>query len=276
MNLITGIDHTLIGVSDLEAAKDAWKRLGFMPCPRGRHIGWGTANYCIMFPDDYIELLGIVDASLFTNNLDKFLEEREGLLGLAWSAKDEQAVAAAIPKAQAPKVLKRILEGPEGEELPEFGLVHYPPETTPGLRSFVCCHKTPEIVWRPEWLKHPNKAVGLGGVTLVCEKPSALAGAYEALLGAEAEGSGDEILIPAGRARVLLQSAEAFAARYGKAPLPCAGLPCLAAMTVKTASLAAAEGHLSLAGVAFTRNSRATLLVPAEQATGVVLEFVGA
>ena len=25
--------------------------------PRGSHIGWGTANYCVMFADDYIELI---------------------------------------------------------------------------------------------------------------------------------------------------------------------------------------------------------------------------
>ncbi len=45
-------------------------------------------------------------------------------------------------------------------------------------------------------------------------------------------------------------------------------------MTVRTADLAAAEGALDLAGASFTRNSRSSLLVPADQATGVVLEFV--
>ncbi len=66
-NLTCGFDHAIVGVGDLEAARLSWQRLGFTTCPRGKHIGWGTANYCIMFADDYLELLGIVDASQFTN-----------------------------------------------------------------------------------------------------------------------------------------------------------------------------------------------------------------
>jgi catechol 2,3-dioxygenase-like lactoylglutathione lyase family enzyme len=50
---ITGIDHTLVGVRDLEAARAAWSRLGFTVTPRGRHIGWGTGNYCVMLEEGY-------------------------------------------------------------------------------------------------------------------------------------------------------------------------------------------------------------------------------
>ena len=60
----SGLDHVLVGVRDLEAARATWTGLGFNPCPRGRHTGWGTANYCLMFPGDYVELLGIVDPVL--------------------------------------------------------------------------------------------------------------------------------------------------------------------------------------------------------------------
>ena len=85
MHGLTGIDHVLVGVDDLEVAREGWSRLGFTLSPRGRHIGWGTANYCVMFPGDYVELLGVLDASQFTNNLDRFLEGGEGLLGVALS-----------------------------------------------------------------------------------------------------------------------------------------------------------------------------------------------
>ncbi|MYF85064.1 MAG: VOC family protein, partial [Rhodospirillaceae bacterium] len=55
---ITGIDHAIVGVRKLEAARRKWAKLGFTITPRGRHRGWGTANYCIMFETDYVELLG--------------------------------------------------------------------------------------------------------------------------------------------------------------------------------------------------------------------------
>src|SRR5919202_6093013 len=93
---ITGLDHALIGVRDLELARMGWTRLGFSLSPRGRHIGWGTANYCVMFEHDYIELLGIVDPTQFTNNLDAFVAKREGLMGLAFATSDGEAAAAEL------------------------------------------------------------------------------------------------------------------------------------------------------------------------------------
>ena len=96
---LTGIDHSLLGVRDLEAARRRFEGLGFTLTPRGRHIGWGTANYCIMFEAGYVELLGIVDPAQFTNDLDKFLVEREGLLGLAFATSDAVALAAALSAA---------------------------------------------------------------------------------------------------------------------------------------------------------------------------------
>jgi len=83
VNHIMGIDHAIVGVRDLAHARTTYERLGFHVTPQGRHVGWGTANYCLMFPADYVELLGIVDPEQFTNNLDRFLETREGLLSLA-------------------------------------------------------------------------------------------------------------------------------------------------------------------------------------------------
>src|SRR5262250_320999 len=93
---ITGIDHAIVGVRRLDGAAEQWRRLGFTLSPRGRHYGWGTANTCIMFARDYIELLGIVDAAQFTNNLDRFLSVREGLLGLAFATDDAAAARSAL------------------------------------------------------------------------------------------------------------------------------------------------------------------------------------
>src|SRR5215471_11993935 len=85
---IAGIDHIIVGVRSLEQARMAWTRLGFTLSPRGRHIGQGTANYCIMFPSDYVELLGIVDAQDFVQRLDVFLARREGVMATAFAPSD--------------------------------------------------------------------------------------------------------------------------------------------------------------------------------------------
>ncbi len=96
---IIGIDHLLVGVRDLEAAREGYTRLGFICTPRGSHIGWGTANYCIMLADDYIELIGVVDRTKETNGLDAFLERREGLEGVAFASADDDGGYAALHAA---------------------------------------------------------------------------------------------------------------------------------------------------------------------------------
>ena len=115
---LAGIDHLIIGVRDLEAARQRFARLGFNSTPRGRHVGWGTANYCIMFERDYLELLGIVDASQFTNRLDRFLAEREGLLGIVVASRDADGTRASWIEAGAQpeevRALGRLLEGEDG------------------------------------------------------------------------------------------------------------------------------------------------------------------
>ena len=194
---ITGIDHTLVGVRDLEAARAAWQKLGFTLTPRGRHIGWGTGNYCIMLEQGYIELLGIVDPAQFTNNLDKFLAEREGLLGLAFRSRDNDQTAKWLAAGgftpDGPKDLKRALELAEGEVLPAFRLVFLPPQETPGLRAFFCQHLTPDLIRRGHWLVHAIRAVSLKAVVTVVERPGDLAPAYARLFGTGAMSGDGEL-----------------------------------------------------------------------------------
>src|ERR1700730_18117847 len=100
-NGIAGIDHVIVGVRDLERARMEWSRLAFTLSPRGRHIGQGTANYCIMFASDYIELLGIVDPSDFVQGLDTFLAHRERLMATAFApAAAPEETRAALQRLQ--------------------------------------------------------------------------------------------------------------------------------------------------------------------------------
>src|SRR5271166_926643 len=136
-NGIAGLDHVIVGVRDLERARMGWSRLGFTLSPRGRHIGQGTANYCVMFASDYVELLGIVDANDFVQRLDAFLAEREGLMAMAFApAVAPEEVRSALLQLQLhpsePRPLGRRLELPDGPVMPRFSLISLPPEETPG------------------------------------------------------------------------------------------------------------------------------------------------
>jgi catechol 2,3-dioxygenase-like lactoylglutathione lyase family enzyme len=187
---ITGIDHALVGVADLDGARDAYTRLGFTTTPRGRHIGWGTGNYTIMFEDDYIELLGVIDPSQYIHGLDSFLATGEGLLNVALASDDAEASYRWLQHAgielSPPESLQRLLETEDGDSTLRFSNLHLPPDVTPGLKTFACQHLTRDMVWRPEWLSHPNGAKGISSVTVVMESLDGVKGAYARLFGEEA------------------------------------------------------------------------------------------
>ena len=275
---LTGIDHSLLGVRDLEQARSRFEGLGFTLTPRGRHIGWGTANYCIMFEAGYVELLGIVDPAQFTNNLDKFLAQREGLLGLAFGADDAAALTRALASAgfhpEGPKALKRALELPEGEVLPAFELLFLPPEELPDLRAFFCRHLSPEIVRRPAWLRHENGARRLAGLTVASDRPAALAETYGRLFGAAAvrqvEGG---IEIETGAGRLAFLTPAALEARFRPLDLPDHPRPWMAAQTIAVEDLARLGETLRRRGHAPLAAGDRFLLQPAA-ANGCLLEFI--
>ena len=61
--MLTAIDHVMIGVPDLPKAMDAFARIGFDVHHGGVHAGEGTHNAIAFLESDYLELLGVRDAT---------------------------------------------------------------------------------------------------------------------------------------------------------------------------------------------------------------------
>ncbi len=262
---IGGFDHIIIGVADLEAARRAYRRLGFTLSPRGRHIGWGTANYCIMFETDYLELLGIIDPTQFSNNLDKRLEEKgEGLLDVSFATEDAEVAHTQLSGlgAEPPKDLKRILELPKGVAEPAFRLVHLPLQATPGAGAFLCQHLSRDLVWRAEWLEHANGARFVAGVTARVGDLDQAAVAYGKLLGLGALSETDgEVRVKVGGGELRLLAAAP------DAPEGPEGLDIAVEDMARTAEV------LEQAGIAHRRTQN-RITVEANEACGVSLGFV--
>jgi len=253
-------DHALIGVSDLEAARRVYQRLGFTTCPRGKHIGWGTANYCIMFGGDYLELLGIVDASQFTNNLDAFLTDHgEGLLGMCFASGDINALGERL--GVEPTNLKRLLELPEGTVEPRFRLLHPPTGALPGLSGFFCQHLTPELMRQPDWLVHANGAAGIASLTIAVADILDAAHAYGRIFGERAVQMGHaqaDIMMDEGRIRLV------SAGRHPEG---------LVELAVRVTDMANTMAYLDTAGIAYEQAPKGLLVAP-QEACGAILRFV--
>jgi hypothetical protein len=277
---LTGIDHLIIGVRDLEAARQRWARLGFNSTPRGRHVGWGTANCCIMLEDDYLELLGIVDPAQFTNDLDRFLDEQgEGLLGIALGSRDLDATHAAWAEAglepSEPRALGRLLELEDGPVELRFRNVMLPRERTAGVGLFALEHLTPELLRRPAWLLHPNGARAIRSCTIVAADTRPVVEAMRRLFGASTITDTDNIVAAhVGRGVIMVappEDAELIHPQLAFERPPAA--PRLAALVLAVADPERTASFLKLQGVPFQQAPGGDVLVPPGDANGVALEF---
>lgn len=279
-NGLAGIDHVVIAVRDLERARLGWTRLGFNLTPRGRHLGQGTANYCIMFGRDSLELLGAVGADEQSERLAAFLAQREGAMAAAFAPDGPiEGVAAALAglglTPGEPRALGRQLELPEATVVPRFTLLSLPPDETPALDCFVCGHLTPELVRRPEWLTHPNGALGLRSLYLVVAETAPLLPAYDRLFGLHEVTTTDALAsIRVGPHRILFATPDDFETMHPGVELAADfPLPGIAALEIAVARRDATADYLAQWQVAFDELPDGRLTVPAREASGTILFF---
>jgi hypothetical protein len=257
MAVITGLDHVILAVAALDFARDTWGRLGFTVTPQGRHIGWGTANHCIMLESDYVELLGVLDPAQFDNGLgERLARHGEGLLGIALATESADSAAAAFAAAGAgaepPRDLARLLDGPEGTVQPAFRLAHPARRDAFGLPLFACEHRTPELLRRPEWERHANGATQILGLDLAGPLPDSAATAWAALDGARLDG--DSVRVGDG-----------FTLRFASDPV----------LHIATQDLEACVASLVAGHVAHVRQ-QGKVVVPPLPGTGIALRFAEA
>ncbi len=278
---ITGIDHMRVGVHDLEAAREVYSRLGFTVSAKGRHVGWGTANHTIVFGDDYLELLGIVDPSQYISRLDAFLENGEGLFAIRLGTNDADGLTAWLRarghEVREPRQHGRIIETVDGEEELRFRLVPLPDELTPCLTLSAFHHHTLDLLRKPDLLSHPNGAKAISEVTIAVDDLDGVAEGYRRLFGADAV-TGDEkrglVRVNAGNNDLLFLTRKTFPIRHYDVEIgDDVQLPRISALTLRVADPNATALYLSGQNVAFEREPDGTVLVAAVDACGVLLEF---
>ncbi|WP_276809744.1 VOC family protein [Castellaniella defragrans] len=276
---LEGLDHVVVTVRDLDAAAGQWRALGFTLSPRGTHSAHlGTGNYTLMFEDDYLELLGILQATELNAPSRDFLARRgQGLEQAAFRTRDAAAGAAALARqgiqAVGPVDFSRPVSRPDGGRAEAaFSIFNWPPDQRPAdLRIFACQHHTREAVWLPELTRHANTVAGIRRVEAIAADPAAAARTLGALLDAapETTAAGARIRTGPGRADIHFMTADAFAQAYALpagVALPAQGA---AALALRVRDLEAAA---RCAGPAAWRTARGVALPP-DLASGVLLAF---
>ncbi|WP_424812269.1 VOC family protein [Roseococcus sp. YIM B11640] len=277
---ILGVDHVVVAVRDLDAAAEVWRKLGFTLSPRGTHSPqMGSANYTIMFGEDYMELLGVIAPTPHNQPMREWLEKREGLERIAFTTDNAAAGVAEVQArgvaATGPVAFGRPVNLPGGGQgEARFEVFHWPSTLRPGgVRIFACQHFTRDTVWIPELQRHENGASRVIRVEALARDPAQAAEEFAGLIDSqvvtEADGARSVATGGKGRADVVFLDRQTLAARHPGISLE--GLPeeGAAALVLATTDLAAAAAILD-------RSSGEIVGVPANRATGVLLRFLAA
>lgn len=180
--MLTGIDHIVIVVPDLEAATRNYQQLGFTVVPGGRHPV-GTYNALISLADGaYIELIAFYQANP-KHRWWEPLQQGGGLVDFCMQTTDLVSDTAAFRKAGVhmddPQPLTRTR--PDGYQLK--WRLSIPREGHRGVAPFLIKDETPREERIPRERTHENGTIGIGTVTVTVQD-AALAGRwYRTVLG---------------------------------------------------------------------------------------------
>jgi hypothetical protein len=279
---VIGIDHAVVMVRDLDKAAANWKLLGFTVSPRGTHSAkMGSGNTTIMLDPDYIELLGVLVETEHNAPARAFLERREGIERIAFTAVDSAAGAEEIRargfEPLGPTDFERPVTMPDGSlSAAKFRIFQWPIKAAPaGVRVFACQHKTRETVWIPELMKHANGAKRLRQALVVSPEPAKDAAHLADMIDRDARTEPDgAVAIPSGsdRADFVFLTKDQLGRRYPEVSLT--GLPERggAGLVIATSDLAAAQMAVGSSAV---RSAGAVCVAP-DAANGTLLVFVEA
>ncbi|MFO1362673.1 MAG: VOC family protein [Burkholderiales bacterium] len=275
---IQGIDHVVVVVRDLDAARDAFRRMGFAVTPRGVHT-LGSQNHCVMFGRDYIELLWSPEGAPHPSRqyYTEFARAGEGLAAIAFgtdSAKGaytEMLWAGFAPTD--PVEFARPVELPEGRREARFRVSMAALDRTPGGRAFVCEHLTRAVVWRPEHQRHANGATGIAAVAFVGADVAGTARAYERLLATPAEPIAEGLVVRTGDAAIAFATTRSLSARFPRIRLSPRTEPLMAALFIRVADRTAAAAALAAGGFAPAPMPDGSFALGADEAHGVALFF---
>ena len=236
-----------------------------------------------MFERDYFELLSVPVPHPVTRYYQDFVSEGEGLAALALATDDARGfydeLTADRIAADAPVDFSRPVQLAHGTFDAAFRITQLAAEATPAGRVFACQHFTRELVWRPEYLQHPNAVVGLARIVAVADPAQlkALAERYASIFAVAAQpgaiGGEPRLDVETGNTPLGFTTAAGLAQLLPGVSAVTRPQPCFAALYFRSASLAAAREVLRANGVPYIALSPQALAVSPEHGHGVALVF---
>lgn len=283
-----GIDHLVLCVDDLDAARRFYERLGFTTTPRAVHP-FGTGNSLVQLQGNFLELLGVVEPENippaepghfgFGAFNRAFLETGPGMSMLAFASDDarrDQAEFADKGLHTCPifDFSRQAMLPGGGQATVAFSLAFVTDDRMPEIAFFVCQQHAPQYFWKPEYQRHANGAVAIAEVVMVAEQPASLGELFAKLQGpGNVEAGDDRLTVETARGRIAVLSPRRFAARFPVVPATDAvGAPRFAGYRLVVEDVGRTEALLRERSAPFRKEGDGLQIGPAD-AFGVVIEF---
>ncbi|HSE76878.1 MAG TPA: VOC family protein [Alphaproteobacteria bacterium] len=252
------LDHIAHFVPDIEAARAALERLGFVPTPfseqRNRpHPGAplesaGTGNRCVMLRRGYLEFLTAFGATPTAERMRATMSRHVGVHLVCFGTADPAAVAERLTAQgfapAAPITLERNVATTGSDGLARFTVIRVPPESMAEGRIQFVHHRTPRLVWQRRWLDHPNRVSALTAAVLCVTDPASAAARYARFTGLADVPAGGVRKIETARGALLFADHTTAARIFGVAPPP----PCIAGYGLESDDLGATRTVMARAG----------------------------
>jgi catechol 2,3-dioxygenase-like lactoylglutathione lyase family enzyme len=281
-----GLDHLVMVVSDLEAARADYERLGFTTTPRALHP-FGTENFLVQLQGNFLEVVGIADASIipdhapgvfsFARGNADFLARREGMSSLVFQSEDARAdradFLAAGLNAYENVDFSRKAKLPDGNEVTvAFSLAFVTDPDMPETTFFTCQQHAPEHFWKPAYQVHANGAHHAAETIMVAPDPSAHVGFFSGTHGADAVAvEGEAVSVTTSLGSISMMTPAAFRDRFGVDTPGPVETPHFAGFGIAVNNLDEARRLLNAAGV--EGHDTAGSIQLSSALSGIVVEF---
>jgi hypothetical protein len=282
---IQSVNHVGMAVRDISKAAVRFEAMGFMLTPYSPHSGaWNPGdpvaklaygNRCIMFGNNYLEILASENAAAQSPRIAGFLARHQGGHIICFGTENPDAVDARLRasgiRTSGVIPLQRDIDTPEGMRTAKFERVQFAPDTSPEGYIQAARHLTPEYIYQPRYRVHPNQAMALSEVFLVTDDAEGFETKYSLYCGNRAERGANRWTF----SFPLVSRLSVVAARDVVKVLPGSllpPLPCIAGVAIETSDLPGVRSRLLDAGIPFSE-IEGKLVVPAEEAMGMAIVF---
>ncbi len=285
MSDIDNLNHVGMAVRDLADTVLRYEAMGFQLTPYSPHsAAWkpgepvkpqGSGNRCVMFANDYLEILASEDPARPAERISNFLKRHQGAHIICFNTQHPQDVEARLASqgivTSGVIPLQREIDTPDGVRTAKFARIQFAPEHSPEGYIQAAQHLTPQYIYQPRYTSHPNGCTSLRTTFVVTNEVLGFAEKYRRYTGIApvALDYAMRFDFPLGTSLMIVEAEHAPHYLPGSLFPP---LPGIAAVSFRCADLQAQRERLHEHGFDVAA-AHGRLIVPAEQASGLAIAF---